>query len=92
MSVGVLSIGYAALASAAAIAASAFSSLALRVVVAPGGGYNGAVAATSSVAAVDWVDVALRTATGLSSDGSVAGHAQILAALQVWMYMSRIGT
>ncbi|GIL82840.1 hypothetical protein Vretifemale_11762 [Volvox reticuliferus] len=87
LTMGLVSVGYAAMATAAAIAAAAFGSLVPGTTVASGSSPVGANATAAAVAAVDWVDVALRTAVGLTADigadgSGVAGRVQVLTALQ----------
>ncbi|GIL55020.1 hypothetical protein Vafri_10681 [Volvox africanus] len=84
---GLVSVGYAAVATAAAIAAAAFGSLLPGAAMASRLGTAGAKGTSAAVAAVDWVDVALRTAVGLTSDidagvSGAAGRVQVLTALQ----------
>ncbi|GLI67340.1 hypothetical protein VaNZ11_011414 [Volvox africanus] len=84
---GLVSVGYAALATAAAIAAAAFGSLVPGAAMASRLGTAGTSGTAAVVATVDWVDVALRTAVGLTSDidagvSGAAGRVQVLTALQ----------
>lgn len=80
MTAGTSAGAYASLACAAAIARDAFGGLVASSggAAAPGAA---ASAAASAASAVDWPDLAMRTAAGMAAGGS--GRDQVLQALQV---------